>query len=83
MAVEAEEILAAIAEAVEQERRKRQSENAANRYTERGRIASDNLLSEPKKEDTTARATHKAAELFNTNRTYINDAKKQTKSSRR
>lgn len=75
VAVEAEEIIAAIAEAVEQEQRKRQSENAANRYTERGHIASDNLLSEAKSEHETKTA-HKAAELFNTNRSYINDAAK-------
>lgn len=55
-------------EAVGQEQRKKQSENAANRYTNKDTLASVNKLTEPKKEDTTARATHKAAELVLTSR---------------
>jgi hypothetical protein len=65
--VEAEELLAVIAEAVEAEQRKKQSENAVNRFTASNDIASDNKLSEPKDEHATKTAT-KAAELFNTNR---------------
>lgn len=69
VAVEAEEILAAIKARVEEERRKKQIANAANQYTE----PCDNKLSQPRNEHANAAVT-KAAELFNTNRSYINDA---------
>lgn len=66
IAVEAEEIMAALRAATESERRKKQSETRAG--------LSDKKLSD-KKEHLQKTAT-KAAELFNTNRTYINQAAK-------
>lgn len=73
MAVEADEIIAAIAEAVEQERLEKQKANAANQHVE----ALGNKLPEGKSKNyDEAKTAHKAAELFNTNRTYINDAAK-------
>lgn len=82
IAVEAEEILAAIAEAVEQERRAKQAEHLKETHESGGfgGGVSDNKLSDTKDEHETKTA-HKAAELFNTNRTYINDAKKLRESS--
>ena len=70
-AVEAEELVASIREAVEKERRKKQKANAANQHTK----PSDKKLSEPKNEHKDKAAT-KTAELFNTNRTYVNQASK-------
>jgi len=63
IAVEAEDLLSAIAEAVEAEKLAKQKANAANQHSE----PSDNKLSEPKDEHKNTVAT-KAAELFNTNR---------------
>ena len=76
MAVEADEIIAAIKARVEEERREKQAANAANQYTE----PSNNKLLEAKDPNTNAAST-KVAELFNTNRTYINDAKKLREAS--
>lgn len=71
VAVEADEIIAAIKARVEEERRKKQIANAANQYTE----PCDNKLSQPRNEHANAAVT-KTAELFNTNRTYVNEAAK-------
>jgi hypothetical protein len=71
IAVEAEDVLEAIAEQVERERREKQKANAVNQHSE----ASDKKLSQPSTHHETATAT-KAAELFNTNRTYVNQAAK-------
>ncbi|NLZ18435.1 MAG: hypothetical protein GX087_12040 [Desulfobulbaceae bacterium] len=65
MAVEADEIIAAIAEAVEQERRSKIAES---------RQSETSQLIDQSKNHNDSKAAHKAAELFNTNRSYINDA---------
>lgn len=67
VAVEADEIIAAIAEAVEQERRSKIAES---------RQSETSQLIDQSKNHNDSKAAHKAAELFNTNRTYINDAAK-------
>lgn len=73
IAAEAEELIAAISESVGKERVEKQKENAANQHTK----PSDKKLSEGKKADEHANTTPtKAAELFNTNRTYVNNAVK-------
>lgn len=69
VAVEADELMAAIREAVEVARLAKQKLNAANQHAE----PSVNKLTEPKN-DNSARAEAKVAEVFNTNRTYINEA---------
>lgn len=69
IAVEAEEIVEALREAVERERRAKQSESLKQTH-ETG--VSVNLLSQT----TPERVTSKLAETFNTNRTYISDAAK-------
>lgn len=73
IAVEEEDIVNAIKEHVEQERRRKQAENFKNRYTKS--LASDKKLSEAKNEHATKTHT-KIAQAFNTNRTYVNNAKK-------
>ena len=70
VAVEADEIIATIKARVEEERRKKQIANAANQYSE----PSGNLLPEANQDE--RKAAHKTAELFNTNRTYVNEAAK-------
>lgn len=72
VAVEADEIIAAIAEAVEQERRSKIAES---------RQSETSQLIDQSKNHNDSKAAHKAAELFNTNRTYINDAKKLREAS--
>lgn len=71
VAVEAEEILSAIRDVVEKERLKKQKVNACNQHIE----PSGNKLPEPSNDDS-RKTAHKAAELFHTNRTYINEAAK-------
>ena len=66
IAVEAEDIMAAIAEQVEKERREK---IAASRQDETRQI-----IAPSEKDD--GKTAHKAAELFNTNRTYVNQAAK-------
>ena len=68
VAVEAEQLIASIKEAVEAERRAKQAATQAA-------TLSDNKLSDSSNEHET-KSAHKVAELFNTNRTYINDAAK-------
>jgi N6-adenosine-specific RNA methylase IME4 len=70
IAVEAEDIMRVIAEAVERERLAKQKENAANQYSE----PLGNKLPKANYDDT--KAATKAAGLFNTNRTYIHEAAK-------
>ena len=72
VAAEADELLAVIREQVERERVEKQKANAANQHQE----ASDKKLSQPSKEHHETATATKAAELFNTNRTYINQAVK-------
>ena len=72
VAVEAEDVMAAIAEAVERERREKQKANAANQYQE----ALGKKLPQPSAIKDEQKTATKAAELFNTNRTYVNQAAK-------
>ena len=69
VAVDADEIVAAIKAETERQRREKQAANAANQYTE----PSDNKLSQPKNEHQNSVPT-KLATNFNTNRTYVNEA---------
>jgi hypothetical protein len=71
IAVEAEAIMAAIAEQVEKEANKKRSE-----ATVAQRAGADNFLSAPPKQEHADKTSTKAAELFNTNRTYVNQAAK-------
>lgn len=75
IAVEAEDLLSAIAEAVEAEKLAKQKANAANQHSE----PCGKKLPQPSRDEN--RVTQKAAELFNTNRTYINEAKKLKETS--
>jgi hypothetical protein len=76
VAAEAEELRAAIAEEVDEERKRKQKENAANQHTE----PCNKKLLQPAQRDPNENATAtKAAELFNTNRTYVNQAVKMRK----
>jgi hypothetical protein len=81
VAVDAGEIVKAISEAVEKQKRIKQKQNAANQYTKTDndedlgkKEGSDNLLPQGSKDDT--KTATKVAEMFNTNRTYVNEAKK-------
>lgn len=76
---EAEEIYAEIAATVEESRRVKQIENAANQHTAQ-KEPSGNYLPKGKNPDENKAAT-KTAEIFNTNRTYISDARKLKKES--
>jgi hypothetical protein len=72
IAAEADDLLAVISEQVEKERRQKQKENASNQHQE----PSVKKLTEPTRDENSLRAQAKAAELFNTNRTYVNQAVK-------
>jgi hypothetical protein len=71
VAADADDLLAVIAEQVETERIEKQKKNAANQHQE----PSVKKLTEPR-DDNSSRTQAKAAELFNTNRTYVNQAVK-------
>jgi len=79
IAAEAEEILRAIGDAVEAERRRKiaERENVANQHSVK--VETCQLIDttpkkpEPKQPE---RVTQKAAEVFNTNRTYVTEARK-------
>ena len=64
--------MAAIAEQVEKERREKQAETLTNTLSG----VSDKKLSETKGDEHADKTSTKAAELFNTNRTYVNQAAK-------
>lgn len=72
IATEAEEMLRGIAEAVEVERRKKQAETQSETKKELAKVQQI----EPQPKDNSKLAAQKAAELFNTNRTYISEAQK-------
>ena len=72
IAVEAEDIMGAIAEQVEKDKAKRVSESRQGEVRQK--------IAEPQKPDEQKTAT-KAAEIFQTNRTYINQATKIKKAS--
>jgi hypothetical protein len=76
IAVEAEDIMGAIAEQVEKEADAKRSE-----ATKAQRAGDDKKLSSPQKTEHTNTTPTKAAEIFQTNRTYINQATKIKKAS--
>jgi hypothetical protein len=67
IAADADDLMSAIREQVEKERREKQSQTQAKE------AISQKIDSQPKNDQKTA---HKAAELFNTNRTYVSQAVK-------
>lgn len=71
IAAEADELLAKLRAEAEEERKMKQKENAANQHT--SALAQKIAPTQSKAERETAT---KAAELFNTNRTYVNQAVK-------
>ena len=77
VAVEAEDILGAIRAAVDSERRAKQAETLKTTLSSSVEVqaVTDNLLSVTTDGHATKTAT-KAATLFNTNRSYVNDAKR-------
>lgn len=112
LAVEADEIIAALQAAIEKECREKQSENAVNRYTSENLACNKKLLQatenniedkiapdaiadsvknepkveydegyKPKRDPNQNAVTTKLAETFNTNRTYISEAKKLKESN--
>lgn len=72
VAVEAEEVMAAIRESVEKERIEKQKANAANQHKE----PLGKKLPQPSLDKESKKTATKAASLFNTNRTYVNQAAK-------
>jgi Domain of unknown function (DUF4326) len=76
VAVEAEDIMGAIAEQVETDADAKRSE-----ATKAQRAGEDKKLSAPQKAEHADKTATKAAELFQTNRTYINQATKIQKAS--
>ncbi len=67
---EADELIAAIKARVEEERRKKQAESLTATHDAGGFGVSGNKLPETNQDE--RKAAHKTAELFNTNRTYVN-----------
>ncbi len=83
IAAEADDLLAAIAEQVEKERREKIAENMKGNLNagQRAIIAAEameqttqKIVEQPKRQE--KETAHKAASLFNTNRTYVNQAVK-------
>lgn len=72
IAAEADDLLAVIREQVEKERIEKQKANAANQHQE----ALGKKLPQPSPAKDEQKTATKAAELFNTNRTYVNQAVK-------
>lgn len=80
IAAEAEELMAAIAEEVDKERREKQAETQRETKGKKAVKASEGLsdkkLSDSPKNEHANTTPTKTAELFNTNRTYVNNAVK-------
>lgn len=80
IAAEAEELIAAIAENVEKDRREKQAETQRETKGQKTVKASERLsdkkLSDSPKSEHSEKTATKSAELFNTNRTYVNNAAK-------
>lgn len=82
VAADYEDLIKAIREEVERERIEKQKANAVNRHTQKqvheaeNVLASDNKLSEVRKDEHANTTSTKIAKLFNTNRTYVNQAVK-------
>ena len=74
IAAEADELMAAIAEAVERERREKISDNNGQKQKPKETMVQFFEPSSPK--DNSKLKDSKTAELFNTNRTYVNNAVK-------
>jgi hypothetical protein len=74
IAVEADEIFDRIAEQVEDKRRKKQAE--ALKETHRNNTFGDGVNVKKLTQTKPERASQKIADVFNTNRTYVSDAKK-------
>lgn len=74
IAVEADDLVSVIKEETEKQKREKQIAHAANQYDE----PSNNLLLQPRNPNENAVAT-KLADVFNTNRTYVNEAAKLRK----
>jgi hypothetical protein len=72
IAVEAEDVLKAIAEQVEKDRIEKQKANAVNQHSE----PLGKKLPQPSTPKDDQKTATKAAEMFNTNRTYVNQAAK-------
>jgi hypothetical protein len=70
VAAEADEIIKAIAEQVEKDRIQKQKANAVNQHSE----PLGKKLPKPESRPDDQKTATKAAELFNTNRTYVNQA---------
>ena len=78
VAVDAAPLMDEIAAKVEEQRRAKQAATlqATHEAGDFGKGVSDNLLSETKPDEHASKAASIAADAFNTNRTYINEAKK-------
>lgn len=76
IAAEAEDLLDAIHKATAKEADAKRKENASNQFKK----PVDKKLSEPNSEHD-SKTAHKAASLFNTNRTYVNNAVKMRKAA--
>lgn len=74
IAVEAEDLIEAIRKEVEKQRRAKQAETQEKTKKEKEAMVQKIVPQTPK--DTSKLASHKTAELFNTNRTYVNQANK-------
>lgn len=72
IAVEADDLIKVIRQEVERQKIEKQKANASNQHTE----ARDKKLSQPKRDYHANTTPTKTAELFNTNRTYVNQASK-------
>ena len=80
LAVESESIYEEIRRATEEERRAKQAESLKETHDNGGFGVSDNLLSKTK-DDQQTRTSTKLASTFNTNREYVNAAKRLKKQS--
>jgi hypothetical protein len=79
IAVEAEELIAAIRFKVEKERRDKQAETKRQTTSQKALSAAAEVVVQkivPQPKDTSKLVATKTAELFNTNRTYVNQAAK-------
>lgn len=74
IAVEAEDLIEVIRKEVEKQRRAKQAETQEKTKKEKEAMVQKIVPQTPK--DTSKLASHKTAELFNTNRTYVNQANK-------
>jgi hypothetical protein len=74
IAVEAEELVKAIQQEVEKQRRAKQAETQERTKKVKEAVVQKIVPQTPK--DTSKLASHKTAQLFNTNRTYVNQATK-------